>query len=68
MTGTILHIDASARLSGSTSRTLSRQVLDHLGADKVIRRDLATPLPLITEDWIGANFTPADSNAARAPR
>jgi len=63
MTGTILHIDASARLSGSTSRTLSRQVLDHLGADKVIRRDLATPLPLITEDWIGANFTPADQRS-----
>lgn len=60
MTKTILHIDASARRTGSTTRDLSARVVRHLGASHIIRRDLATPLPLLTEDWIGANFTPAD--------
>lgn len=65
MTQTILHIDASARHSGSVSRDLSaRIVADHPGA-RVITRDLAdTPLPHVTEDWVAANFTPAD---ARTP-
>ncbi|MGI9368919.1 MAG: FMN-dependent NADH-azoreductase [Ruegeria sp.] len=60
MTKTILHIDASARRAGSTTRDLSDQIVKHLGADRIIRRDLATPLPLLTEEWINANFTPAD--------
>jgi FMN-dependent NADH-azoreductase len=60
MTRTTLHIDASARLTGSTTRDLTKQILDQLGTDQVIRRDLATSLPHITEDWIAANFTPAD--------
>ncbi|WP_170561245.1 FMN-dependent NADH-azoreductase [Ruegeria atlantica] len=60
MTKTILHIDASARRTGSATRDLSSQIIRHLGADRIIRRDLASPLPLLTEDWINANFTPAD--------
>ncbi|WP_422025356.1 FMN-dependent NADH-azoreductase [Roseovarius sp.] len=62
MTHTILHIDTSARHTGSVSRDLSaRIVADHPGA-RVITRDLAdAPLPQITEDWVAANFTPADS-------
>ncbi len=60
MTKTILHIDASARRSGSATRDLSDRIVRHLGAGRIIRRDLATPLPLLTEDWIAANFTPAD--------
>ncbi len=64
MTQTILHIDASARLTNSATRTISRQILDHLGADQVIQRDLVEPLPQVTEDWIDANFTPADQRSA----
>lgn len=60
MTNTILHIDASARLTDSTTRDLSGRVVQHLNPDRIIRRDLATPLPLLTQDWIAANFTPAD--------
>jgi FMN-dependent NADH-azoreductase len=60
MTSTILHIDASARRENSATRSLTAQIITHLGAAQIIRRDLADPLPLITEDWIGANFTPAD--------
>lgn len=64
MTSTILHIDASARRINSTTRSLSGQILDHLAGDQVIHRDLADPLPQITEDWIGANSTPADQRDA----
>ncbi len=64
MTKTILHIDASARRTGSTTRDLSARIVQHLGAGRIIRRDLATPLPLLTEDWIAANFTPADQRDA----
>ncbi len=63
MTSTILHIDASARRENSTSRTLSRQILDRMGPGQVIRRDLTTPLPQITEEWVNANFTPADQRS-----
>ncbi|WP_170445858.1 FMN-dependent NADH-azoreductase [Ruegeria arenilitoris] len=64
MTKTILHIDASARRTGSATRDLSARIVQHLGAGRIIRRDLATPLPLLTEDWITANFTPADQRDA----
>jgi FMN-dependent NADH-azoreductase len=60
MTLTILHIDASARRENSVTRSLTAQIISHLEAGQIIRRDLADPLPLITEDWIGANFTPVD--------
>ncbi|WP_209506135.1 MULTISPECIES: NAD(P)H-dependent oxidoreductase [unclassified Ruegeria] len=60
MAKTILHIDASARRVGSTTRDLSDRIVRQLGAERIIRRDLATPLPLLTEDWIAANFTPAE--------
>ncbi|WP_424832606.1 FMN-dependent NADH-azoreductase [Ruegeria sp.] len=64
MTHTILHIDASARRDGSATRELSAQIVKHLNASRIIRRDLASPLPLLTEDWINANFTPADQRDA----
>ena len=56
----ILRIDASARRSGSITRDLNDRVLDKLsgaGDVEVVSRDLAEPLPLLSEDWIGANFT-----------
>ncbi len=64
MTNTILHIDASARREGSATRDLSNRIVNHLKAGRIIRRDLASPLPLLTEDWINANFTPADQRDA----
>lgn len=63
MTQTVLHIDASARRTGSTTRDLSERIVKHLDPARIIRRDLATPLPLLTEDWIAANFTPADQRS-----
>ncbi|OUS36768.1 FMN-dependent NADH-azoreductase [Rhodobacterales bacterium 56_14_T64] len=64
MTQTVLHIDASARTNGSTSRDLTAKIVARLNADTVIRRDLTSALPQLTEDWIGANFTPADDRDA----
>lgn len=59
---TVLRIDASARRDGSITRGLNDRVINHMtdtAAPHVITRDLAdNPLPQITEDWIGANFTP----------
>jgi FMN-dependent NADH-azoreductase len=58
----ILRIDASARNEGSTTRPLADQLVTRLieqgyGAT-VTRRDLnAAPPALITESWVGANFT-----------
>lgn len=59
MPQTLLHIDSSARLSGSTSRELTARIVEKLGGE-VIRRDLSTPLPLIDETWVSSNFTPAE--------
>ncbi|MEM8759861.1 MAG: NAD(P)H-dependent oxidoreductase, partial [Pseudomonadota bacterium] len=61
MSNTVLHIDASMRREGSTTRTLSAAVLERQNATRVIRRDLADGLPLIDETWIGANFTPDEN-------
>ncbi|KTE44279.1 MULTISPECIES: FMN-dependent NADH-azoreductase [unclassified Sphingopyxis] len=58
----ILRIDASARNAGSTTRQLTDQLVARLveqgyGA-AVTQRDLAlTPPTLLTEAWVGANFT-----------
>ena len=58
MAHTLLRIDASARRSGSVSRQLTDQIVEKLGPDHVIARDLANPLPHVNEAWISANFTP----------
>ncbi len=63
MTRTVLHLDSSARTEGSVTRDLSAQIVSRLGADTVVRRDLAAPLPLLNGAWIGANFTPADQRS-----
>lgn len=62
---TILHIDASARVSRSLSRDLSGKFVEAWRArnpgDIVIRRDVgANPPPAITEQWIAAVFTPPE--------
>lgn len=66
---TILHLDASARLSRSLSRSLSRHFLDawleRSPGDRVIRRDLAAdPPPHVSEAWIAACFTAPDRRDA----
>jgi len=56
---TTLHIDSSARRQNSVTRDLSARIVAKFGGP-VIRRDLSEALPQVTEDWVNANFTPAD--------
>lgn len=66
---TLLHIDSSARFTGSITRQLSAAYVEQWQAKnaggKVVRRDLAKDtLPHITEALIGAYYTPADKRSA----
>lgn len=55
----ILRIDSSAKTEGSLSRSLIDRLLQNLGPyEKLIRRDLASPIPQIDAAWIAANTTP----------
>ena len=66
----ILRIDASARRTGSITRDLNDKIIDRFATNAettVVTRDLAEPLPLLTEEWIGANFTdPAERTPEQA--
>lgn len=54
----ILHIDSSGRLEASVSRAITARAVARLGGE-VTRRDLAAQPPnLVTEEIIGAYFTP----------
>lgn len=56
----LLRINASMRHAGSVTRRLADKLVDRLaaaGPAEVVRRDLADGVPLIDENWIGANFT-----------
>lgn len=63
MTQNILRIDASARRTGSITRDLTDEIMATMPDAQVTIRDLAKPLPLLDEAWIGANFTPADQRS-----
>jgi len=64
MTNHILQINASARKAGSVSRALSDRITARFAGATVTKRDLATALPQINENWVGANFTPVDDRSA----
>ena len=61
----VLRIDASARRTGSTTRSLADEVIARLRrqhpALTLVERDLAEGIPFVTEDWIDANLTPAET-------
>jgi FMN-dependent NADH-azoreductase len=65
----ILHIDSSVRSTGSLTRQLGGEFIAKLQAadpsSTVITRDLAAnPVPHVTEQLIGAYFTPAEQRNA----
>jgi len=67
MTPQILRIDASMRISGSYSRSLSERLIAQLKRQtpsEVKVRDLADGIPLINEAWIEANFTDITTRSA----
>ncbi len=58
---TVLHINASGTLTGSTSRAATARLLEDLAPTRVITRDLAeTPLPQVDETWITTRLIPQD--------
>jgi FMN-dependent NADH-azoreductase len=61
MTKTILRIDASARYTDSVSRALGDDFIAARPDAKVITRDLAKATPQVTEEWVGATFTPPEA-------
>lgn len=66
MANTILHLDSSARKAGSISRSLTEKLVSALagGGAEIIRRDVGTEtLPIVTEDWVNANFTPDEDRS-----
>jgi len=65
----VLEISASARINGSASRELSRNLIDALrdrhGDVEVTRRDLSDGIAFVDEAWIEANFTPEETRTER---
>ncbi len=66
---TILHVSSSVRSTGSISRQLSNEFVAKLKAaaagNTVVERDLtAHPVPHLTEQMMGAYFTPAEQRSA----
>jgi len=67
----ILQIDSSARTDGSISRSLSQAFVERLSSadTQVVTRDIGVEaLPLLTEDWVGANFTPDEARTPARPK
>ena len=65
----VLYINSSVRTSGSLSRQLSSEFVSKWKAahpaDNIVERDLATsPVPHLTEEMMGAFFTPAEQRSA----
>ena len=63
----ILEINSSGRNGDSVSRMLTRDIVAALesqhGAIELTRRDLNDGIPLVDEDWIGANFTAVEDRS-----
>lgn len=65
----VLYINSSVRSTGSLSRQLSAEFIAkwkaNNPADTIVERDLAAkPVPHLTEEMMGAFFTPAESRNA----
>ena len=61
-----LRIDSSASGEGSNTRKLADTFYSRLGlsgSEQVTVRDVSSGLPVVTGDWVGANFTPEDDRS-----
>jgi FMN-dependent NADH-azoreductase len=70
---TLLHINSSVRNEGSISRQLSAEFLEKWKAAepgaRIVERDVAAhPLPHLTEQTVGAFFTPAEQRSPEQAR
>lgn len=61
----ILRIDASARVEASVTRQLVDRIEARLAPESVTTRDLISdPLPLLSPEWLAANWTPEADRTA----
>ena len=64
----VLRVDSSGRTSGSVTREMAGELLEAIerqyGLMDVVSRDLASGITHVDQDWIEANFTPAESRTA----
>jgi len=64
----ILTINSSARGQGSVSKQLTDELVaaleDREGRVLATHRDLSAGLPFVHEDWVAANYTPAEERTA----
>jgi FMN-dependent NADH-azoreductase len=60
----VLLVNASARYQDSVTRQLARELITALHEEHdnlvVKERDVAAGMPFVDEQWVNANFTPAD--------
>jgi len=63
----ILEINAAARYEGSISRELVADLIsaleDRVGTADIKRRNLATGVPFVDEEWVTANTTPEEERS-----
>lgn len=63
----ILTINSSARGRDSVSKQLTSELVgaleDREGRVQITHRDLSGGLPFVHEDWVAANYTPADERS-----
>jgi FMN-dependent NADH-azoreductase len=65
---TILKIDSSGQYDDSVSRKLTTRLAKKLFSQPgttLIERDVAKGLPVVSESWIGSNFTPKDDRSPK---
>lgn len=55
----ILNVQASASITSSVTRMLSKATVAHLAADNVVTRNLSDGIKLLDSDWVAANSTKA---------
>ena len=64
----VLRIDSSAQKSGSVTRAIGDELMRRLAQRypdlELVTLDLAEGVDHIDNDWVGANFTPADQRSA----
>jgi len=63
----VLLVTASAQQQGSVTRRFATEMIEQLktqhGELNIITRDVSQGLPFIDDEWVSANFTPADQRS-----
>jgi len=68
MKNTLLHINASARNTGSLTRKMTEVLANKISKDlnlAIVNRDLNQTLPFVDEQWVSANFTAEEKRTAK---